>query len=182
MNYTFICTPDHEWYCKITTLEQLLCYWDNVFNPRMKQALDSIKETKEFGRGMSHCDPFQALIGMSRKKGTTYEETHDDIVYDVRKAQYQALNEHGAIYINKKMGWNWEPKETEQFVYKKEFEFPVMKEDRIKIEQFPFGTHWYVFIDGVQLRKDDNLKFDTYEEADAFAQSYLPQPLKMNSR
>lgn len=24
MSYTFICTLDHEWYCKITTLEQLL--------------------------------------------------------------------------------------------------------------------------------------------------------------
>ena len=179
--YTFICTPAHEWYCKITTLEQLLCYWDNVFNPRMRKALDSIRESKEFGRGMSHCDTLQALIGFKWKANPSmgFEEAHDDIVYDTRKAQYQALSNYGAIYINKKMGWNWEPKETEQFIHKNEFTFPVMAEDKLKIEQFPLGTHWYVFIDGVQLRKEDNLKFDTYDEAYEFAKEYLPQTKRL---
>ena len=48
-----------------------------------------------------------------------------------------------------------------------------MKEERLKIEQFPLGTHWYVFVDGVQLRQKDSLKFDTYNEAHEFAQNYF---------
>lgn len=45
MSYTFICTPAKEWYCKITTIEQLMAYWSEVFNPKLKEALSSIRES-----------------------------------------------------------------------------------------------------------------------------------------
>ena len=174
MSYTFICTSDKEWYLKITSIEQLLDYWNNVFNSKMRLALDTIIDTKEFGKGFKHCDKLQAMIGfMARGEKLTYEEAHDKIVYDVRIAQYQALYDGKTVYINKKMGWNSAPKKTEQFVHKSEFEFPVMKSDRLDIKQFPLGKHYYVFIDGVQLWHEGEVKFDTYEEAFDFARQYL---------
>lgn len=36
----------------------------------------------------------------------------------------------------------------------------------------------YIFIDGVQLRKNENLKFDSKQEALKFAQEYLPKEKK----
>lgn len=75
--------------------------------------------------------------------------------------------------------WDWlHPKDTEQFVHKNSFEFPIMEKERIKIEQFPMGKHFYIFIDGVQLRKNENLKFDSKQEALKFAQEYLPKEKK----
>lgn len=174
MSYTFICTPEKEWWLKITKIEDLLDYWNEVFNPRLKQALDTIRETKEFGRSMQHADIFQLLIGMTANgEHTSWDESYEKIIYDTRIAQYQSLLNNNAVYINKKFGWNSEEKVTVQFIHKSNFEFPIMEKDRLKIKQFPMGNHYYAFIDGVQLRKDENLKFNSYDEAYNFAQQYI---------
>lgn len=174
MSYTFICTPEKNWYIKITSIEQLIDYWKDVFNPRLEKALNTIEDTKEYGNTMQHCDIFQMLIGQTAKgEGLTYKEAYEKIVYNHRIGQYQALCNGETIYINKNFGWNTIPKETEQFIHKNNFDFPMMKSEKIKIEQFPMGTHFYLFIDGVQLRKNDNLKFDSYKEAYDFAQKYV---------
>lgn len=173
MSYTFICTPEKEWYLKITKIEDLVEYWTNIFNPRLQRALDTIKNTKEYGRTMNHCDVLQMLIGeTARSKHLSFHEAYDDIVYRHRIAQYQALCNDKAIYINKNFGWNALPHEAEQFIHKDSFEFPVMKPDKIQIKQFPMGSHFYVFIDGVQIRQKDNLKFNSYHEAFEFAKTY----------
>lgn len=174
MSYTFICTKDKEWWLKINTVEQLLDYWNKVFNPKLKEALDNIKDTKEFGRGMKHCDAIQSMIGfMARGEKLTYEEAYEKILFDTKIAQYQALDYGKAVYINKKLGWNCDSKEAEQCVHKQRFEFPVMNKDKLKIERFPLGKHYYVFIDGVQLRQGENLKFNSYKEAEDFAKNYI---------
>lgn len=172
--FTFICTPDKHWFLKITTIEELLEYW-KVFNNTVQEALDTINQTKEFGKGMYHATYLQSVIGVrARAEKQSYKEAFEDITFDTRKSQYQALLEHSAIYINHNMGWSIDDnRQTEQFIHKSEFQFPRMKNEFLKIEKFPLGQHYYVFIDGVQLRKDANLKFDTYDEAAAFAQNYL---------
>ena len=135
MSYTFICTPSKSWYLKITSVEQLLDYWNNVFNPRLKQALDTIGNTKEYGRTMQHCDIFQMLIGTTAKgKNLTYEDAYEKIVYEHRIGQYQALCNGNTVYINKNFGWDTADKEVDQFIHKNNFDFPIMKPERIKIE------------------------------------------------
>lgn len=47
MSYTFICTPEKEWYLKIKNIEELLDYWNIVFNPKMEQALLTIVEKQK---------------------------------------------------------------------------------------------------------------------------------------
>ena len=174
MSYTFICTENNEWWLKISTVEQLLEYWNNIFNPKIKEALDGIRKTKEFGRGLNHCDAIQAAIGfMARGEKLSYEEAYEKILFDTRIAQYKAIDNGDTVYINKKLGWNTDFKVVEQFVHKQKFEFPVMKKDKIKIEKFPLGNHYYVFIDGVQLRQGENLKFNSYKEAEDFANKYI---------
>lgn len=174
MSYTFICTPSKNWYIKISSIEHLIDYWNNIFNPRLKQALDTIENTKEYGKTMQHCDKFQMLIGITAKgENLTYEEAYEKIVYEHRIGQYQALCNGNTIYINKNFGWDVADKEIEQFIHKNNFDFPIMKSERIKIEQFPMGVHFYVFIDGVQLKQKDNLKFNSYQEAFEFAQRYI---------
>ena len=174
MSYTFICTENNEWWLKISTVEQLLEYWNNIFNPKIKEALDGIRKTKEFGRGLNHCDAIQAAIGfMSRGEKISYEEAYKKILFDTRLEQYKVINEGNQVYVNKKLGWNSDKKVVSQFVHKKEFEFPVMKKENIKIERFPLGKHFYAFIDGVQIRQGENLKFNSYKEAEEFANKYV---------
>lgn len=175
MSHTFICDNHKNWYLKITNIEELLEYWNEVFNPRLKQALDTITDTKEYGRSSyKHCDAIHNLIGLTaRGEHLSYEEAHDKIVYNTRISQYQAILDGKTVYINNKMGWNIENKVAEQFIHKNSFEFPKMKKEFIKIERFPLGEHYYVFIDGVQLREGENLKFNSYSEAEQYANKYI---------
>ena len=123
---------------------------------------------------MKHCDEIQAAIGfMARGEKLSYEEAYEKILFDTRVAQYKAIDSGDTVYINKKLGWNTDFKVVEQFVHKQKFEFPVIKKDKIKIEKFPLGNHYYVFIDGVQLRQGENLKFNSYKEAEDFANKYI---------
>lgn len=174
MSYTFICTPEKAWYLKLNTVEQLLEYWQTVFNPRMQKAYDTLDETKEYGKGMHHCDELQMLIGVTTQgQKLSYQEAYEKIVYDHRIGQYKALCAGETIYVNKNFGWNSAEHKTEQFIHKNNFEFPKMEKDRLEIKSFPMGKHFYVFIDGVQLRRNDNLKFNSKQGAEEFAKQYL---------
>lgn len=174
MSYTFICTPQKTWWLKLTTMEQLQEYWKQVFDPKMQQTLSTISDTREYGNGQHHCDNLHDLIGvLAQHKRVSFTDSHSQVLLDMRTSQEQALRKHGTIYINRDLGWNVGSKEVEQFVHRNSFDFPVMKADRVKIERFPYGTHYYVFIDGVQLRCGNDVKFATEQEALKFAQKYI---------
>ena len=51
------------------------------------------------------------------------------------------------------------------FVRRKELVFPNFKRDEIRIKKFPNGEHYYAYIDDMQVRDGDTLKWNTYEEA-----------------
>ena len=109
MSYTFICTPEKNWYLKIDSIEQLLDYWNCVFTPKMKKALDTLDETKEFGRDpVRHADILQSLIGLtSRGEFISYKDAYSQILCDSKVKQYQALCNGKTIYVNKNMGFRW---------------------------------------------------------------------------
>lgn len=173
MNFTFIYNKNDGWLLKITTLEQLLEYW-KYFDEIMEQAIVSMKETKEFGNKYRHANDIEALIGsFSSLRFSTYEDTKNSILLDLRKAQYNSFVEDKVIYINKNHGWNSIEKDVEQFVHKNIIEFPKsLKNGKINIKKFPLGNHYYLYIDDIQIRDGNKLKWNTYEEAENFAKKY----------
>lgn len=177
MSYTFIYTAKDGWWLKITDIEQLFNYWNEVFNPAIQKEIEGIKDTKTFGRGWNHATIIQHLIAIAAKDNmTSYEETGEDFLFDARKAQFKAFNEKGVIYINKNLGWNTGPYTAEQFVHKNDLVFPSIF-GKIKIEQFPDGSHYYTYIDDVQLKFNDGspAKFNTYKEANEFAEKIMQE-------
>ena len=172
MSYTFVYTKKDGWWLKISTIEQLLEYW-KVYDGIFTNASERIKTTKEFGRGMNHANEVECSIGFhARSNKLLLDEAAHEMLCDLKKEQYKALIEHGAIYINRKNGWNMIHRNGEQFVHKSELKFPNFKTGDIKIEKFPVGTHYYLYIDGVQIRDGDKLKWDSYQEAAEFAEQF----------
>ena len=84
-----------------------------------------------------------------------------------------SLPEPLGVFINDKLGWATEQREAEQFVHKVEMKFPVMKLEKIEVKQFPMGKHYYAFVDGVQLKQGERVKFDSYKEAFNFAKEFV---------
>ena len=108
-------------------------------------------------------------------QGLLQSQAKDEILCDIKKEQYKALNEKGAIFINQKHGWNSVDRETEQFVHRRNLVFPDVKNGKIKIERYPLGNHYYVFIDDIQLRNGDKLKWNTPEEAKEFVENFIKE-------
>lgn len=48
-----------------------------------------------------------------------------------------------------------------------------MKLEKIEVKQFPMGKHYYAFVDGVQLKQGERVKFDSYKEAFNFAKEFV---------
>ena len=78
-----------------------------------------------------------------------------------------SLQETGAIYINRVGGYHGYYKDSKEngFVRRKELVFPDFKKDEIRIKKFSNGEHYYAYIDDMQVRDGDTLKWNTYEEA-----------------
>ena len=182
MSYTFIYTSKDGWWLKITDIEQLNNYWNEVFNPRIQKELEQMKYTRRYGKepfekGPYHSTQIQFAIGYrSLYEEPDYFNSANDIMYDTRKAQFKALSNNGVIYINKNLGWNTGPYTAEQFVHKNDLVFPSIF-GKIKIEQFPDGSHYYTYIDDVQLKFNDGspAKFNTYKEANEFAEKVMQE-------
>ena len=175
MSYTFVYNKKDGWWLKISSLRELMIYWE-TYTDLFEKSLEKLPKTKEFGCGMEHADTIDTMIGFyARSHKITFEEAKTDLLCDIKKEQYKALNENGFIFINHKHGWNAVDRETEQFVHRRNLVFPDVKNGKIKIEKFPLGNHYYVFVDDIQLRNGDTLKWNTPEEAKEIVDNFIKE-------
>ena len=175
MSYTFVYNKKDGWWLKISSLRELMIYWE-TYTDLFEKSLEKLPKTKEFGCGMEHADTIDTMSGFyARSHKITFEEAKTDLLCDIKKEQYKALNENGFLFINHKHGWNSVDRKTEQFVHRRNLVFPDVKNGKIKIEKFPLGNHYYVFIDDIQLRNGDTLKWDTPEEAKEFIDNFIKE-------
>lgn len=175
MSYTFIYNKKDGWWLKISSLRELMIYWE-TYTDLFEKSLEKLPKTKEFGHGMEHADTIDTMIGFyARSHKITFEEAKTDLLCDIKKEQYKALNENGFIFINHKHGWNSIDRKTEQFVHRRNLIFPDVKNGKVKIEKFPLGNHYYVFIDDIQLQNGDTLKWNTPEEAKEFVDNFIKE-------
>lgn len=173
MSYSFVFNKKDGWWLKITTIEQLMEYW-NEYNSILDTSLSHIRQTKEFGRGMEHADAIDMLLGFYAKAHKlSFDDAKNALLSDLRKSQYRALNDYGCIYVNSKHGWNYVDRPTEQFVCKNELIFPNFQTGKVKIEKFPLGNHFYIYVDGIQIRDGDTVKWNTIEDAKEFCRNRL---------
>lgn len=169
MSYTFVFTQKDGWWLKITNLEALIEYW-KIYTDMFEASYERLPQTKEFGRGMLHADTIGTMIAFYAKSNKLlHSEAKEELLCNLKKEQYKAFLENGVIFINKEHGWNTIGRKAEQFVHRSELIFPDFVKGEIKVERFMLGHHYYVFMDGVQLRDGDCVKWNTPEEAYAFA-------------
>lgn len=175
MDYVFV-FKDDGWWLKINSAEQLFNYHDKTESVWSSEFYNLIT-SKEYGSGMNHATPIAATIGLygANRKMTPIEATMD-FRGTVIGNQLDALLKYGEIYINRKGGYHFKyegDKLYTQFIRRKELIFPDFKKDEIRVKQFPGGEHFYAYIDDLEVRDGDIIKWNTYEEAYNMALSIL---------
>lgn len=175
MEYTFV-FKDNGWWLKITTIEQLIEY-DNSDTTKWYKAFDNLVHSKEFGHGMEHANELAFVIGMrSERKQISALHATADLKANRLAAQLDCLTKGYAIYINQKGGWhpvNKNIKDYTEWYHSTTLSYPKFKESELKIKQFPGGTHYYAYLGKLQLRNNNIMKWNTYDEAYNYAKQFL---------
>lgn len=184
MKYRFIYKENDGWWLKIDSLKDLFDYYDKVDNHRMTDGWDSATNCKEFNtkhnsqsnQSKPHATYLGYCIGLRAAiNKTSALQAITDMQEQKLNAQIEELYKGNNIYINRSGGWHFGKNDYKQWCDKEVLVFPDFKKNQIKIEKFPGGVHFYAYIDNMQVRDGDILKWNTYEEAYKQASKYIKE-------
>lgn len=175
-NYTFVFL-NGGWWLKIRTMEELVQYYENI-DAKWGKILYNIVESKEFGTGQKHIDENGLAVALfAANRGFSPIEGVMNFRLMVFKQQLECIEQFGEIYINRRGGYCFksESRKYEQFVHREKFIFPDFKKEDIRIKKFPMGQHYYVYIGDMEVREGDQVKWNTYDEAQRVAERYISE-------
>lgn len=185
MEYLFVLkdkgTSNQGWWLKITDAEQLIDYIENT-DFHADQIIQNYLEGKEFNSESNKHWPYPEYYSLTQAIVLFSQSKHLNIFDGIRLfrqelafTQLHTIRQCGGIYINRKGGYhaiNDSDKEY-GFVRRKHLVFPSFKLNDIRIKKFEGGNHYYAYIDDMQVRDDNTVKWNTYEEAYNFAKSIV---------
>lgn len=160
------------WWLQITSVDELIEYQDK-HSGKYGRALLNILRDKELGADTCTHGPY--IKDLSLSQAAYYHAINQSISpvaslmsisYQTSMNQLDALQKHGAIYINSVGGWNWSlTSEVKQYLWKDDFVFPNFTKDDIRVSKFPGGTHYYAHVGPMEVRDGDTVKWFSYDEA-----------------
>lgn len=172
MDYLFV-YKGKGWWLKIKTIEQLIDYHEKT-NTKWYKAFENLANSKEFTKnGTEHASAIAFAIGL-------FCENNDEPILTgtakfaakIFSAQMNCIMKNQSIYINPKGGWHPDFEKdipSTEYCRRQQLIFPTFKESDIRIKQFPGGTHWYAYIDDIQLTNHQQVKWDNYQDAYEYA-------------
>ena len=174
MKYRFV-YKNGGWWLKISSIEELVDYMEKtkLKNP-IAQGFRSVLNSKEYGYGIDHVNNTGYLIGLRAENNhMSLIESAFSLALETDNAKIEELNKGNNLYFNRCGGWHYGKNDYTQWCDKDKLIFPNFKTNQIKIEQFPNGEHFYAYVDSMQVRDGDTLKWNTYEEAYNQALQYV---------
>ena len=183
-------THNAGYWLKISSVDELVEYI-KITNPtRYGKAFENYVFGKDYGEITNSHGPHldaepltQAIVINAQNMKSKYDtamnifQAIESFSSMVAMNMLNSLQETGAIYINRVGGYHGYYKDSKEngFVRRKELVFPDFKKDEIRIKKFSNGEHYYAYIDDMQVRDGDTLKWNTYEEAYKQAISFIEE-------
>lgn len=181
-HYTFIYEePDNGWWLKIDTLDKLADYmvktqsmYSNCMANYLHYKTDCMNPENDISKLYAELDNrTKAIMMFAESRKLSMFDAVNQFRLNAFTQMADDIREHGYIVINKVGGYHSGPVKYSQFTNRKTFTWPDFKERDIRITQFPGGTHYYVHIGEMELRENDEIKWNTHEEAMAAAKRYV---------
>lgn len=159
-------THNQGWWLKISTAEELEAYYKQTMGAREENILSEYLEKAE-DPNARYSNITQAVIMNAQAKRLNIIEGIRDFRLMVAAQQLESIHKNGAIYINRVGGYHgaYEGEPKYDFVHRENLIFPDFKKEDIRIKKFEGGQHYYAYIDDMQVRDGDTLKWNTYDEA-----------------
>ena len=170
------------WWLKISTVAELADYLSET-DSRWENALNNLLNSKEFTKfGNEHAGALATSIGLF---GVNHgingidatlvfkEQIVNDQLNELKSGNTLAINKMGGYWVLKPEEVNGENKAYSQWCRKREMVFPNFTKRELKIKKFPLGNHWHAYLGDVQLRDNDKVKWNTYEDAYEYAKQFI---------
>ena len=157
-------TRNQGWWLKVSTVEEYFNYKDALGfgDPLVQGFYDYVTQTAN----NNHLSDVAAFLEIyAKNRGISIIEASNQLAIERDYIKFDLLAKGYNLYFNRVGGWNYGKNEFTQWVDKDELVFPDFKKNEIKIKQFTDGKHFYAYIDNMQVRDGDTLKWNTYEEA-----------------
>lgn len=177
MEYLFVYS-EGGWWLKIDSIEKLTDYHkkvdSNKFEDAFRMYADGVKieelplEERIKKMQERNYKYLQAAVMQAQKVEGTILDGFRCLNMEIGMSELRCIKENGAIYLNRAGGHTFALEYT-QFCRRKELVFPDFKLSDIRIKQFQGGKHWYAFIGDMQVRNGEQLKWDTFQEAEQAA-------------
>lgn len=176
------------WWGSIETEEQLDAYLLYIARDIAQIWLD-IKDSPDYKEG--HCrttraDVYKYLLNMKiEREGRKQIPMPEAVNYIEQEATKTTINifvEEGSVYVNSKGGCrtvhlrddhSGVDEEIFETCVNKDFVFPTLGEDAIKITNWPLCPHFYLFVNGKNVEVDGVQKWKTIQGAEEAKAKYL---------
>lgn len=172
------------WWLKISTLMELADYISET-DSRWENAINNLLNSKEFTRyGDEHAGALATSIGFFGVNNGINgldaamlfkEQIINDQINEIKSGNTLVINKIGGYWALTPEEISGDKKKYKQWCRKKELIFPNFSKKELKIKKFPLGNHWYAYLGDVQLRDNDKVKWNTYEEAYEYAQQFIKE-------
>ena len=185
------------WWLRIESKEQLMEYLEKTDSKRFGEGMMNVRNRYNRGDDFSDTHNRDAMgdaIGILWKySGLPLNEVTGRLMVACHDTYFKLLREEGFVDINPVGGCNAFNKNIKATVYRDHIIFPHFTEQDIRIKTWewedkkagvhrPYGYkyHYYAYLGDIQLKDGDKEKWDTREDALAFAKTFLETPMEQD--
>ena len=185
MEYLFVLkdkgTSNQGWWLKITDADQLIDYIEHT-DFHADQILSNYLNGKEFNDfSENHClypeyyNLTKAVVMFAQSNNLNIFDGMRLFRQELAFTQMDCVKRYGGIYVNRVGGYHplSDTDKEYAFVRRKHLVFPSFKLNEIRIKRFEGGNHYYAYIDDMQVKDGQTIKWNTYEEAYNFAKTLV---------
>lgn len=175
MSFTYV-RRENGWFLKISSVRELRQYVEAVENPNAAEAFRDFMTSKDYAgengirEGREHSKSALAYVSYMHMlaRPLNIVQAIEEVLDQKIQMQLSCLRKGYSVYINRKGGWIYGEKDyTDWFASDSPTAFPE-KNEGFTVKKFPLGNHFYVFCNDKQVQSGDTVKWNTYEEAQAY--------------
>lgn len=167
-------TNNQGWWLQLSNADELAAYLEKTAPTVYGNVLENYVYGKNHGglenNRLPHEKEGQLTLGIYQIAGMKNIPFMDAMIQFRNEAalrQLHEIEEHGSIFVNRVGGYHAASEYDKCYntLFRNDLVFPQFTKEDIRVKKFPYGQHYYAYIDDMQIKDGDTVKWNSYEEA-----------------
>lgn len=159
------------WFLMIDSLGELNKYHKMIWAIRKEDFFDDLRREREGKHPTSDLANLCQIT--ARLKGKDSYAEFERLQRIQHEQMSRMILDGHTLYVNPAGGYTPHMENVMNHYESENLQWPVFREDDIRIKQWPGGTHYYAYIGEVQVKDGDTLKWESESDARMAAMAYV---------